>query len=70
MDKMTIIVSARGKGFTKVLCIKPKSSFFHTMALKVFSVANFEVSCLFKTHYSGKFRIYEKMKVPSPKGEI
>ena len=76
-----IAILALTKEFSKVLCIKLKSS--HppsfggcglrcSISLEVSSAASFELLKLFaffKTHYSHEFRRYEKSKGTSTKGE-
>ena len=73
-------ILALTKGFSKVLCIKLKSShppfggcgLRFSISLEVSSAASFELLKLFsffKTDYSQKFRRYEKTKATSTKVE-
>ena len=78
--KAKIAILALTKEFSKVLCIKLKSSYppfggcglRFSISLEVSSSASFELLKLFafvKPRYSHKFRRYEKTKGISTKGE-
>ena len=78
--KAKIAILALTKEFSKVLCIKLKSShppfggcaLRFSISLEVSSGASFELLKLFaffKPRYSHKFRRYEKTKGTSTKGE-